>query len=141
VKQLGEAGVTVKAEALDSGTWVSNFYVNSLTSTFFGHNVYDSPDFALAWYMTKGVIGAEKYDTGFSDPDIDHALSSAAATLDKEQRIAAYKDAERLILKSSPALVNVFTAYANRLLAGSVQGYPSGPGARLNVFCDSVWKS
>lgn len=140
VRQMQAAGVTVKATPQDIGTWVPNFYVNDLDCTFFGHNLYDTPDLALAWFKTHGVIGADKYDTGYSNAEVDSAIAKAAATLDEQQRSAAYQDAVRTILKSSPAMVNIFTAFGNVMLAKDVHNIIAAAGTPGNTNPDMVWR-
>ena len=139
VRQMQAAGVTAKPQPLDAGTWVAQYYASKLSASLSLNQQYQTPDFALQWYVTGGITGNNHYDTGFSDPAIDAGVTKAAGTLDEAARITAYKDVQKLILSKSPPFINFFGLYADLLLSQNVRGFQFNVGSLIYAYEDSFW--
>jgi ABC-type transport system substrate-binding protein len=139
VKNMQDAGVTAKPQPLDAGTWVAGYYTNKLTASLSLNQQYQTPDFALQWYVTGGITGNNHYDTGYSVPEVDAAVKKAAGILDDAEREQSYKDVQKLILKSHPPFVNFFGLYVDQLVAPYIHNYPFGIGSLGYAFIEDVW--
>ncbi len=139
VKNMSDAGVTAKPQPLDAGTWVAQYYTNKLTASLSLNQQYQTPDFALQWYVTGGITGNNHYDTGFSDPEVDTAVKSAAGKLDDNERYQAYKDVQNLIYTKHPPFVNFFGLYADQLVAPYIHNYPFGIGSLGYAYQEDMW--
>ncbi len=139
VRQMQAAGVTAKPQPLDAGTWVAQYYASKLSASLSLNQQYQTPDFALQWYVTGGITGNNHYDTGFSDPAVDAGVKKAAGTLDEAARITAYKDVQKLILSKSPPFINFFGLYADLLLSQNVRGFQFNVGSLIYAYEDSFW--
>lgn len=139
VKQLGQAGVSAKAQPLDAGTWVAGYFSSQLSASLSLNQEYQTPDAALQWYATGSITGNGHYDTGFSDPDVDAAIANAAATLDETQRKAAYIDAQKLIFTKDPAFINFFGLYRDALYYPYIKNPPVGLGSLGYAYYEDIW--
>lgn len=131
VRQMQAAGITAQPEPQDAGTWVANYFQSKLTASLSLNQEYATPEFFLKWYTTKGIVGAGLYDTGFSDPEVDAAVKKASGTMDEQERIKAYQDAQRLVISKDPAVWYFFGVKANTLIDNAVIDYPAGTGDSL----------
>jgi peptide/nickel transport system substrate-binding protein len=139
VKSMQDAGVTAKPLPLDAGTWVAQYYTNQLKASLSLNQQYQTPDFALQWYVTGGITGNNHYDTGYSVPDVDAAIKKAAGTLDDDERAQAYKDAQKTILANHPPFINVFGLYADQMVAPYIHNYPFGIGSLGYAYQEEIW--
>jgi len=139
VRQMQAAGVTAKAEPQDAATWLSNYFNSKLTASLSLNQDYQTPDIALQWYKTGGITGNGKYDTGFSDPEVDAALEKAAATIDDNQRKQAYLDAQRLIYSKDPPFLNFINTPSNVLIAKALKGVHRGVASLASAFFRDYW--
>jgi peptide/nickel transport system substrate-binding protein len=140
VRQMQAAGVTAKAEPLDAGTWYGQYLGSSLTASLSLNQQYVTPDLAVTWYRTGGITGNNRFDTGFSDPEVDAALDKAAATIDPKARATAYQDLQRLIYKKDPAFINFFGIRSEFVLRPHVMNYPAGLATNIQYASDkNIW--
>lgn len=139
VKQLQAIGVTAKPQPLDAAAWVAQYFGNGLTASYSLNQSYKTPDFALAWYRTGGVTGSGNYATQLYSPEIDTLIDKAAATIPEAERKAAYLDAQRAIMKTDPAFVNVFNQGSNVLYYEKVQNFDAGAGAMTATMTRNYW--
>jgi len=139
VKQLQGIGVTAKPQPLDAAAWVAQYFGNALTASYSLNQSYKTPDSALLWYRTGGVTGSNNYDTKFYTPDIDAMVDKAAATIPEAERKAAYLEAQRAILKSDPAFINVFNTGSNTVYYEKVQNFDAGAGAMSAFMVRNFW--
>jgi peptide/nickel transport system substrate-binding protein len=140
VRQMQAAGITAQPEPQDAGTWVANYFQSKLTASLSLNQEYSTPEFFLKWHTTKGIVGGGLYDTGFSDPEVDAAVKKASGTLDEQERIKAYMDAQKLIISKDPAFWFFFGVKANVLVANTVINYPAGTGDALGYgLRKDVW--
>lgn len=139
VQQLQQIGVTAKPQPLDAGTWVAGYYTSKLPASFSLNQSYKTPGAALLWYRTGGITGNGRYDTGYYTPEVDAALDKAATTIDLEGRKAAYLEAQRLILASDPAFINVFNTRSHSLWYSDIQGINPGPGVLDTALIREYW--
>jgi peptide/nickel transport system substrate-binding protein len=144
VRQMQAAGVKAVAEPLDPATWGGDFFNNKLTATITGTQEYPHPGFTLLWHKTRGISGNDRYDTGFTDPEVDAAITRAAGEMDEQARVAAYLDAQRLILGKDPAIFHFYSPIANTLVVPKVQNFPAGAGTLgyggfATAFVRDIW--
>ncbi len=139
VRQMQAAGVTAKAEPQDAATWLSNYFNSKLTASISLNQDYQTPDVALQWFKTGGITGNNKYDTGFTDKEVDAALEKAAATIDDTQRKAAYLDAQRLVYTKDPPFLNFINRPNDVLLAKALKGVHRGVASLNTAFIPTYW--
>jgi peptide/nickel transport system substrate-binding protein len=139
VRQLQAAGVTAKPQPLDAGTWVAQYFASTLTASLSLNQTYNTPNDAMQWYRTGGITGNNKYDTGFSDPEVDKAIDDAAGTLDPAARGKAYQDLQKLVFKKDPAFVNFFGLKTEVVYRDFIKNYPVGLSSLGNALVKEVW--
>lgn len=142
VRQMQAAGITAKAQPEDAGTWVAAYYASKLSASLSLNQDYKDPNTALLWFHTGGITGNGHYDTGFSDPEVDAAIEKAAQTLDDQQRVAAYQDAQRLIYSKDPPFLNFFGGYNYRTVQPYVMNYSASTVTQLGYWLEQfLWTS
>ncbi len=139
VKQLQAIGITAKPQPLDAATWVAQYFGNGLTASYSLNQSYKTPDSALLWYRTGGVTGSNNYDTKFYTPEIDALVDKAGSTIPEAERKAAYLEAQRAVLKSDPAFINVFNVGSNTVYFEKVQNFDAGAGAMSAFMIRNFW--
>lgn len=137
-QQLQQIGVTIRPTPLDAGTWVAGYFAGQHEASFSFNQSYKTPHFALQWYRTGGITGNNNYDTKYYTAEVDAAIDEAAAIFDEEERRQAYKDAQKTILASDPAFLNVFNVSNNTLFYDDIHRTQPGPGA-LDVSLMREW--
>ncbi|MGH2587037.1 MAG: ABC transporter substrate-binding protein [Dehalococcoidia bacterium] len=138
-RQMGAIGVTVEGAALDLGTWAASLFNSKPVTSFHSNQEYPTPDVALAWHVTGGVFGVGKYDTGFSDPQIDADWKRAAGILDEQERITAYQELQRLIISKEIADFSFYANRGNSVISTDVIDAPRGLGALGNYYVKDMW--
>ncbi len=139
VRQMQAAGVTVTAQPLDPSAWVQGLFNFKHTATNVGTPDFSDPDYYINAHGTKGFIGTGNYSTGFSDPEVDAAITKAASTLEEGARIAAYHDAQRLILRKDPAFLPYFNPVESSLMQPFVRNYNPEYGKLASAFARDAW--
>jgi peptide/nickel transport system substrate-binding protein len=139
VRQMQAAGITAKAQPQDAATWLSQYFNSKLTASISLNQDYQTPDVALQWYKTGGITGNGKYDTGFSDKEVDAALDKAASTIDDTQRKEAYLVAQRLIYSKDPPFLNFINSPSNTLIAKALKGVHRGVASLYTAFVPGYW--
>ncbi len=139
VRQMQAAGVTAKAERQDAATWLSNYFNSKLSASISLNQDYQTPDIALQWYKTGGITGNNKYDTAFSDAEVDAILTKAAGTIDDSPRKQAYADAQRLIYTKDPPFLNFINRPNDVLIAKALKGVHRGVASLASAFFPVYW--
>jgi peptide/nickel transport system substrate-binding protein len=139
VRQLQAAGITAQAQPMDAGTWVAQYFASKLSASLSLNQEYATPEFAMNWFKTGGITGGGQYDTGFSDPDVDAALTKAAGIFDENARAQAYQDAQKLVISKGLPFWNFFGGYTNINVDSYVMNYPRGIGSLGYYFDKEIW--
>ncbi|MCK9487404.1 MAG: ABC transporter substrate-binding protein [Dehalococcoidia bacterium] len=138
-QQLQQIGISIRPTPLDAGTWVAGYFAGAHEASFSFNQSYKTPHFALQWHRTGGITGNMNYDTKYYTPEVDAAIDNAAAIFDEEERRAAYKEAQRVILDSDPAFLNVFNVANNTLYYSDIHRTQPGPGALDGSLLQEWW--
>jgi peptide/nickel transport system substrate-binding protein len=138
-RQMQVAGVTVEGVPLDPGTWLSNLFNSKPVTSFHPNQEYATPDFALQFHVTGGITGNGKYDTGFSDPQVDADWKRAATILDEKERIKAYQDLQRLIISKDMADFHFYASKSNLLVTNALMNLQRGIGALGYYYYKDLW--
>jgi len=138
-RQMQAAGVSPKAEPMDPTPWVASMFQSKLSASLNINQEYANPDLFLHWNVTQGVTGNGRYDTGFSNPEIDAAVKKAATEMNDEARVKAYLDAQRLILAKDPAVFFLTTKDVDLLQASALKGVRRGVGSLWTAFAPNYW--
>jgi peptide/nickel transport system substrate-binding protein len=139
VRQMQAAGVSAKPEPLDTATWVASMFQSRLSASLNINQEYANPDLALHFHVTRGVTGNGRYDTGFSDPEVDGAVRRAATTLEERARKQAYGEAQRVIYRKDPAMFFLFAREIDMLQAKALKGVHRGVGSLWTAFLPDYW--
>jgi len=140
VRQMQAAGVTAKAEPLDAGTWYGQYLGSTLTASLSLNQTYPTPDLAVTWFRTGGITGNNRFDTGFSDPEVDAAIDKAASTIDPKARATAYQDLQRLIYKKDPTFLNFFGIRSEGVVRPFVMNVPATGAVNVDyALAKNVW--
>jgi peptide/nickel transport system substrate-binding protein len=138
-RQLQEVGVRARPEPLDPLTWLTGYFQALHTASLSINQSYKTPEQALLWYRSGGPTGGGQYFTGLASEELDRLLDAAAGTLDEEERLELYQEAQRDILASDPAFLNFFNARLNTLHSGNLNGLNPGPGHMGEFLYRHVW--
>lgn len=138
-QQLQQIGIAIRPTPLDAGTWVAGYFAGQHEASFSFNQSYKTPHFALQWYRTGGITGNLNYDTRFYTPEVDAAIDRAAGIFDEEERREAYKEAQKVILASDPAFLNVFNVSNNTLYYSDIHRTLPGPGALDGSLLQEWW--
>ncbi len=141
VRQMQAAGVTAKPQPLDAGTWVAGYFATQLSASLSLNQAYQTPDNAVQWWNTGGITGNNKYDTGWTDPEVDALIKKAAGTMDENQRVQAYKDLQKMILQKDTGFFNFFGVYTELMHAPEIKNYPYATGALTTAYLADLWTS
>jgi peptide/nickel transport system substrate-binding protein len=107
--QLKEIGIEVTLDQVEWGTFIQK-WIDRDFDTFVSYNGSgDDPDRALYPMLhTGGSVNAFQ----FSDEEVDALLEEARTTVDREERIATYRDAAMKIAEQAPLIfLNTRTEY------------------------------
>jgi peptide/nickel transport system substrate-binding protein len=138
-RQMSAVGITVEGVPLDLGTWASSLFNSKPSASFHSNQEYPTPEAALAWHVTGGPFGVGKYDTGFTDPQVDAEWKRAAGILDQTQRIKAYLDLQRLIISKEMADFHFYANKSNTVISNDVINAPRGLGSLGNYYVKDMW--
>ena len=139
VQQLENIGLQVRPEPLDAGTWVAGYFGSQHEASFSLNQSYKTPDQALLWYRTGGITGGGQYATGLYSEALDEVIDDAASTMDPDERVEAYHEAQRAIFETDPAFLNVFNVTGNTVFYDDVKGLSPGPGNMDEVVFRRTW--
>jgi peptide/nickel transport system substrate-binding protein len=135
--QLARGGVKTKLAPEDLVKWFSqslgqgNFHM-----TCFLHLPYEDPDLPLRFYL--GGSGDLKNFMNYQDNDVDAAVLAAARELDLTARIQKVKDAQKVIMKKSAPMLNMYSEIGYGGRYAYVKGSISGRGS-YGLFNRTTW--
>lgn len=118
-EQWAEAGIDVNVIVVDESTYYGsdnpdqNWLGATLGITGWGSRPY--PQFYLD-VMLK--CNAQWNESHFCDAEFDRLATLAGATLDEEERIAAYQDIQKLLIERGPAIIPYFSAEGGAIRDG-----------------------
>jgi peptide/nickel transport system substrate-binding protein len=134
-EQLKQIGIEAEMNLLDSGSM--------------GQVVYVDKDFDLAvtgtsGYVDPGAVFVENFRTGeggnfvgYSNPEVDELLAQGAASTDQEERAAAYRRVQEILLEDLP-WVNLYIGQQYEAMKTFVMGYQHIPTGS-NRMVREVW--
>ena len=120
--QWEEAGIRVEIQLEDENTyWVEDWMNVNLGVTGWGARPY--PQFYLDVAYQSG---AQWNESRYSDERVDALIDAARSALDQDERVAAYKEIQQIMLDSGPVIVPFFFAQFMVLAAhvGGVELHP-----------------
>jgi peptide/nickel transport system substrate-binding protein len=97
-------------------------------SVYFGDNGWLEVDLGITNWGSRPVpqfyldvmlvTGAKWNETRFSDPELDRLARTAGTTLDENERVAAYKEIQRLLIERGPLIIPYFFAQLGAIRDG-----------------------
>ena len=127
--QWEEAGIRVEIQLEDENTYWSEAWMEvDLGITGWGPRATPQIYLDVA-YRSDGTWNESRY----SDPRVDELIDLARISINQEERIAAYKEIQRIMLDSGPIVVPYFFAQF-MVLAGHVSGIELHPFAGRTRF-------
>ncbi len=98
VEQLAKAGITAKIDAVEWDTWLEQAYNGrQYQSTICGITSDLSPNYVLNRFVTDSA----KNFTNFSSAEYDEVYAKTAATVDKDEKIAGYKQLQKILAQDA----------------------------------------
>ncbi len=131
--QWEEAGIRVEVQLEDENTYWAELWMDvDLGITGWGPRPVPQLylDFA---YHTEGVWNESHY----SNERVDELIEIGRSSLDQEERTAAYKEIQQILLDSGPIIVPYFFA-AFMVLGGNISGVDMHPFAGRTNFNSAV---
>lgn len=102
---LGELGIQIEIEQIESTTWFSEVFSNSeFEMSMVAHTSKVDPDLSMLDILHSGDLGTKNY-TQFSDPEMDDLLDRGRVALDQEERMEIYAEAQRIFVERSGYVV------------------------------------
>lgn len=127
--QWEEAGIRIEIQLEDENTyWAEAWMEVDLGLTGWGPRATPQIYLDVA-YRSDGAWNESRY----SDPRVDELIDLARISLNQEERIAAYKEIQQIMLDSGPIIVPYFFAQF-MALAGHVSGIELHPFAGRTRF-------
>jgi peptide/nickel transport system substrate-binding protein len=139
-EQLAPAGIRVALKQVEWGAALKNFV----------RTEYDGMSMIpLVWQPDPDAHVYDIFHSGsninlgkFKDPQVDQLLERGRTTLDRDKRIAVYRDLQRHMADQA-YLVFPYASGATEVLRDTVKGYLSIPGAqpgsRSRLFFKQTW--
>jgi ABC-type transport system substrate-binding protein len=135
--QLARGGVKVKLTPEDLVKWFSQSLGQSnFRITAFLHLPYEDPDLPLRFYL--GAEGDRKNFMDYKDAEVDAAVLAAAQELDETARIEKVKQAQKVIMKKSAPMFNIFSEIGYGARYAYVKGAITGRGS-YGLFNRTTW--
>ena len=136
-QQLKRGGVQTKLVPEDLVKWFSQSLGQSnFHMTAFQHLPYEDPDLPLRFYL--GGAGDRKNFMGYQDAEVDAAVLAAAGELDETARIEKVKAAQKVIMKKSAPMLNLFSEIGYGGRYSYVKGSVTGRGS-FGLFNRTNW--
>jgi peptide/nickel transport system substrate-binding protein len=112
VDMLGRAGLKVKVQTFTTNEWIGALYSGqfALSCNQWGNDA--GPLFFLSMYTGPAVTAAASNRSGGFDEAVDEAVNKAVGEFDAVERQKLVYDAQRLIMKSNVAALNLFDGNA-----------------------------
>lgn len=123
VEQLKAVGITMKIDSIDWNTWVSDVYVGrNYEATVVGIDSTLAPKDIMLRYQSEYT----KNFCNYKSAEYDKVLGEAIAAIDQEEKIALYKQAQKILAEDA---ASVFIQDPAKLVAVSkkVGGYTFYP--------------
>ena len=130
-------GVQTKLVPEDLVKWFSQSLGQSnFHMTAFQHLPYEDPDLPLRFYLSGE--GDRKNFMGYQDAEVDAVVLAAASELDETARIEKVKAAQKVIMKKSSPMLNLFSEIGYGGRYSYVKGSVTGRGS-FGLFNRTNW--
>ncbi|MDO5287774.1 MAG: ABC transporter substrate-binding protein [Actinomycetia bacterium] len=122
--QLGEVGITLELETLESGAYVTKWVAADFEAAVALNGGRPDPDGAYSRYFTSQ--GNLNKVAGYSSPTLDNLFAQGRTTTDEQARKEIYRsvDAE---LENNAVWVWLFTGYGYTVTGKGVTGFVPNP--------------
>jgi ABC-type oligopeptide transport system substrate-binding subunit len=104
--------------------------------TAFQHLPYEDPDLPLRFYLAGS--GDLKNFMQYEDTDVNNAVLAAARELDETARIEKVRAAQKVIMKKSAPMFNIFSEIGFGARYAYVKGSITGRGS-YGLFNRTTW--
>lgn len=121
-RQLAMAGFSVELRAEPLEDWAPLFAAGDFESTVFRMDGLSTPDIGLRLHSSGGLDGGFS-PWGFSSPVFDASLTEALSELRPERRAELMREAQRVLLGETPAMLPLVTPIEVASLGPSMTGY------------------
>jgi len=131
--QLRAVGMNVNLPgAEDLTAWLSNTLgPGNFQMTSFTHLPYEDPSLPLNFYI-------EPNQMGYADAEVQAAFDAAAETLEEEARIEATREAQRVLIRKTAPMINLFSAISHGARWDYLKGTIEGRGS-FGLFNSGAW--
>ena len=127
---LGEIGIDVEIEQIESTTWFSEVFTNSeFELSMVAHTSKVDPDLSMLDILHSGELGTKNY-TQFSDPEMDELLDRGRISTDVDERKEIYAQAQKVFVERSGYVVLNLQKQAFAL-RDNVEGFTMLPWSEL----------
>jgi ABC-type oligopeptide transport system substrate-binding subunit len=75
---------------------------------------------------------------GYSDPEVQAAFDAAAETLEEEARIEATREAQRVLIRKTAPMINLYSAISHTARWDYLKGTIEGRGS-FGLFNSGAW--
>ncbi|GAB4445214.1 MAG: ABC transporter substrate-binding protein [Chloroflexi bacterium OHK40] len=106
-EQWAEAGITVNVIVEPESVYYGE---NGWLEVDLGITGWGSRPYPQFYLDTMLVTGAVWNESKFSDPEFDQLAQTAGTSLDEAERVAAYKEIQRILIERGPVIIPYFFA-------------------------------
>lgn len=138
VEQMKAAGIDLQEEPLPLPSWLDAYRNRNYEMSLGLTQVIESPELPLNWHTALGPAGDGSFGRGLNDPAIEAALLKTKTTLDTEERIAAVREAQRVIYAKDPMFLPLVCAYNYTAYNQAVRNMPEGLGTTAFLL-NTMW--
>ncbi|QNN24383.1 peptide ABC transporter substrate-binding protein [Planctomycetales bacterium ZRK34] len=124
-QQLAAVGIIVRLDAMESTVFFSDLGAGDFDMTLAGWVGFVDPD---GWLYNLFTSGGKYNQQQYTNPQVDELLRRGRRTLDRDQRITIYRQAQRLIAADAP-VVSLYVSPQTSAWRDNVHGYQVHPTA------------
>jgi peptide/nickel transport system substrate-binding protein len=132
--ELGELDISVDVQVLEWGAYLSDTAAGLHDMFILGWvTVTGDADYGLYSLFHSSQQGNPGNRTFFADDRVDELLDRGRTSLDEEERLAAYYEAQEIIQEEAPWVFLIFTTEDNGVRA-DIQGFVPHPAGHHRLY-------
>jgi peptide/nickel transport system substrate-binding protein len=138
LEQMKAANIEIEDTPLEFTNWLATYRRRDYEMSLGLTQIIETPEQPLNWHTSLGPTGDRSYGVGIGDAEIDAAIEKTKTTLDLEARIAAVRDAQKLIYAKDPAFLPLVSGYSYNAYSQRLHNLPTGIGS-TSFLVNTMW--
>jgi ABC-type transport system substrate-binding protein len=134
LEQMKAAGIEIQQDPKDFGTWYSDYQTLNYTASLSLNQSYETPEVPIDFQAAGGPLSDRSFAIGAGDPAVEEAIAKTKAAFDLEERIAAVREAQRLIYEAGPTFLPIVTPFGYTVYSNRLHNQATGLGPATNAL-------